>query len=61
MINELKLTDDELSVVQTSLQFSIMTYKKHLEMYGDSKLDEATKEAIKATEDLFNKLNDRYF
>lgn len=59
MINKLELTDDELSVIQTSLQMTLSSFEKY-EKDGN-KLDLLTQEIKEEMKTLFDKFNKEYF
>lgn len=59
--NKVNLTDDELSLIQTSLEMSINTFKKYKEKNGDAGLDFASLEAFEGFKELFARLNKEYF
>lgn len=61
MNNNVNLTDDELSVIMTSLQMSIMSYEKYKEQNGGSNLDFNTRQAVQEMKKLYEKLNKDYF
>lgn len=60
-MNEVKLTDHELAVIQTSLMTSIKGAKKHIELHGEDSLDFQTKQAISEIEELYQRFNKEYF
>lgn len=55
MDNQLKLTDDEFSLILTSLHMTILNHKKYVEIKGEKGLDFQTKEAIRGMEKLHKK------
>ncbi|MNW64623.1 hypothetical protein D3C74_429220 [compost metagenome] len=60
MNNNVVLTDDELSVIQTCLLVTIESQKRY--MGGNNKpLDKDSEEALKAVQSLYNRLNNEYF
>lgn len=61
MNNKINLTDDELSLIATSLQMTIMANEKYIQMNGEQGLDFQTKEAMKEMRALYDKLNREYF
>lgn len=61
MNNKVNLTDDELSLIATSLMMTLAAHEKYTEQNGDSNIDLATKEAIKGIMKLYNRLNKEYF
>jgi hypothetical protein len=61
MNNKVDLTDDELSVIQTSLEVSIRSFEKYIEINGESSLDFQTREAFQSMKKLHAKLNKEYF
>jgi uncharacterized protein involved in exopolysaccharide biosynthesis len=61
MNNQVNLTDDELSLIQTALQLAEMSYDKYIQNNGETGLDDETQEAIKGMKDLHYRLNKEYF
>lgn len=61
MNNNLNLTDDELTLIVSSLQITIMGHEKYIQTNGDEKLDFKTIEAIKEMKKLYERLNKEYF
>lgn len=57
MSKQISLTDDELSIIQTSLQMSIMSYDAHIQMNGEKGLDSETLEVIKGMKELLNRIS----
>jgi hypothetical protein len=55
-MNNLTLTDNELSVIITSLQMSLMSYERFIAENGENRLDIATKNTINEMKELFNRL-----
>ncbi|MEH6941519.1 hypothetical protein [Bacillus sp. JJ722] len=58
MDNKVDLTDDELSVIQASLQVSILAGENYLETNG---LDYATKGTLEQMKALYVRLDKEYF
>lgn len=61
MNNKVNLTDDELSLIMTSLMMTISAHNKYVEQNGSSGLDLATGEAIEGIKELYNRFNKGYF
>jgi hypothetical protein len=61
MNNQVNLSDDELSVIQTSLQLSLTSFEKYVITNGEHSLDYQTKEVYKDMQSLFDRLNKEYF
>lgn len=61
MNNKVELSDDELSLVVTSLLMTISGYEKYIQENRESNLDIQTKEVIKDTKILYERLNKEYF
>ena len=61
MNNNLNLTDDELSLIATSLQMTIMGHEKYVSVNGEAGLDYETKQGIEEMKILFERLNREYF
>lgn len=59
--NNVKLNDDELSVILTALKMSILGCDKHILLHGESSLDFATKQAHKEMKTLEQRLTKEYF
>jgi hypothetical protein len=59
MFNNVVLSDDELSVIQTSLQMNLLSLEKY-EKQGNV-LDFATQDAKREMQQLFDRLNELYF
>lgn len=59
--NNLTLTDDELSVVMTSLQLTIMGYEKYVDENGKASVDIQTRDAYEDTKKLYTKLKNEFF
>ncbi|WP_162986435.1 hypothetical protein [Virgibacillus sp. Bac332] len=56
-MNNIQLTDDEISLMETSLMLTLASYSKYKKMYGENSLDLETENAIKGMKELKNKLN----
>lgn len=61
MNNKVDLTDDELSLVVTSLQMNIMGHEKYVQMNGENTLDAYTEGIIKDMKSLLERLGREYF
>lgn len=61
MNNTLVLTDDELAVVQTSLQLTIMSVEKYKQANGDESVDFETRNTLKVATELHRRFNQEYF
>lgn len=61
MNNKVDLTDDELSVIMTSLMMTIAAHNKYVEENGSSGLDVATGEVIESMKELYNRFRKEYF
>jgi hypothetical protein len=59
MFNNVVLSDDELSVIQTALQMNLLSIEKY-EKQGNV-LDFATQDAKREMQQLFDRLNEEYF
>jgi hypothetical protein len=59
MFNNVVLSDDELSVIQTALQLNLLSIEKY-EKQGNI-LDFATQDAKREMQQLFDRLNEEYF
>lgn len=59
--NNLNLTDDELSAIQTALLMTIQGYEKHVKLHGEQSLDIDTIQGIRDMKKLFDRFNDEYF
>lgn len=61
MENNLILTDDELSLIATSLMITISSYDKQVELHGTSSLTPAASEALVELKVLQAKLHEDFF
>lgn len=61
MSNDIALTDDELSLIVTSLLLTIESHKKYISIHGEYSLDFTTKEAVKGIVVLHDRLIKEYF
>lgn len=59
--NNLNLTDDELSAIQSALLMTIKGYQKHIDIHGKESLDIETIEGINNMKKVFDRFNDEYF
>lgn len=59
--NNVKLTDDELSAIQSSLLMSIKAYNKHISRFGKDSLDNEAVKGIEEMKKVFDKFNEEYF
>ena len=60
-MNNVELTDDELSLILTSLQITIANSKKYIERNGKEHLDNITLEALEEMKILFGKIESKYY
>lgn len=58
---KLDLTDDELSLIQTSLQLTMKSHERYTQVKGEKGLDFQTKQAFKEMKELYERLNKEYF
>lgn len=61
MSNNVVLTDDELCIIQSSLDMSIAAYNNFIENNGEIVLDSETRKAIKEMKQLRNRFLKEYF
>lgn len=61
MENTIILTDDELSVIQASLQLTLKSHEKFIQQNGEDKLDYQTRETIKEMKHLFERFDREFF
>lgn len=61
MINKVALTDDELSLIMTSLQSTINSYDNYINQNGKEKLDLVTLQALEDMKALYNKIESEYY
>lgn len=61
MKNNVILTDDELSLITTSLQMTIASTEKYLSINGESSLDHVTMEAYREMKKLYERMVEEYF
>ena len=61
MDNTVKLTDDELSLITTSLQMTIASTEKYLSINGEGSLDYTTMEAYREMKKLYGRMVEEYF
>lgn len=61
MNNQVNLTDDELSLIQTALHLAVVSYDKYIQANGELGLDGETQEAIERMNKLHYRLNKEYF
>lgn len=59
MNNNVSLTDDELSVIVTSLELTLKSYEGYIEK--GNQVDVATAQVVKDARQLFDRLNKDYF
>lgn len=60
-VNQLELTDDELSLIVTSLITTLAGYEGYVKHHGKESLDCETLEAIDDMTTLYKKLDSKYF
>lgn len=60
-MNDVKLTDDELALIATSLIAIIVSYEKQVERNGKDSLDCENIKSIEAMKLLYEKLDTEYF
>ena len=61
MNNEVKLTDDELSLIQASLQITIASQERYITINGMKGLSLQDLETVKEMKVLHERLNKEYF
>lgn len=61
MDNNVTLTDDELSLITTSLQMTIAGTEKYLSINGENSLDHVTMEAYREMKKLYERMVGEYF
>ena len=61
MNNNVKLTDDELALIATALQTTIMSHEKYVQVKGAANIDHATLEAIAGMRALLERLHKEQF
>ena len=59
--NKVNLTDDELSLITTSLQMTLLGHERYLQVNGEESIDFQTKETIKGMKELFERLDKEYY
>ena len=60
-MNYVELTDDELSAIMTSLQYTINGIDKYIDKNGKGSLDSATLQAAEEMKALYKKIESKYF
>ena len=60
MENSVILTDDELCVIQTALQLTLMSYEKY-KTENNQELDTNTLNTVDEMQILFNRINNEFF
>ncbi|QPQ35885.1 hypothetical protein [Lysinibacillus sp. JNUCC-52] len=60
-MNNIELTDDELSVIMTSLQYTMNGFNIFIDKNGKDSLDSLTLQAVKEMKILYEKLESKYF
>jgi len=61
MDNMVKLSDDELSIIQSSLLLSIKSYEKYMKENKGVKVDSQTLEELETMKKLFERFEKEYF
>lgn len=60
-MNNVELTDDELSVIVTALQYTITGFNKYVDKKGKDSLDSATLQAVEEMKALHKKIESKYY
>lgn len=60
-MNNLEPTDDELSVIITSLQYTITGFNKYNDKNSKDSLDSATLQAVEVMKALHKKIESKYY
>lgn len=59
-MNNVELTDDEISLIVTSLITSIASAQTYIQNYGQDKLDDSTQSAFEDMKELLDKLEKKF-
>ncbi|MEX3743559.1 hypothetical protein [Lysinibacillus xylanilyticus] len=60
-MNIVKLTDDELSLIVTSMEIAIVGSEKYIECNGEGHLDNVTLEALEEMKIIYKKIESKYY
>lgn len=59
--NILKLSDDELDLIQTSLDMTILSHERYIEVNGNAAIDQSTKKAIEGMKKLRSDIDKKFY